>query len=142
TVLAPGTVDPHFTLDTAPSGILTGTGYYNAPNAIVNHPGVLPPYTLSDWIFPYTYLPSPISGTYTYTTRFILPQCMDPQTASISGRWSTIISVCDLYMNKSAIPVSSIDFPGFNQWTPYLIDGGFLAYPAVNEITFVFTKHE
>jgi hypothetical protein len=144
-VLSGGAGDPHYTLGSVPVGTLTGAGYYNAPNATVwDISNQLPPTTLSQWIAPF--IPNisyPLSGSYTYTNRFVLPPGADPLTASISGRWASFIGTGTMYFNGSSMPVSSSSMNLLNlislAWTHFIINSNFLAYPATNTITFVVT---
>jgi hypothetical protein len=84
-----------------------------------------------------------LSGSYTYTNRFVLPPGADPLTASISGRWASFIGTGTMYFNGSSMPVSSSSMNLLNlislAWTHFIINSNFLAYPATNTITFVVT---
>ncbi|HAO77950.1 MAG TPA: hypothetical protein DCQ92_03035, partial [Verrucomicrobia subdivision 3 bacterium] len=139
-----GSVDPHYTLGPVPAGTPTGPGYYNAPNAIV-FPIVLglPPFTSSAWIVPgveWAFVIYP-PGFYTYTNQFVLPPGMDPLTASISGRWAADDSAT-MYLNglAPANQVSSMAPIGYNHWTYFTVNSGFLAFPAINKLYFVVTN--
>ena len=136
-------VDPHYTISSVPIGTPTGPGLYNAPDALVGPQWMtLPPFTLSRWISLYgnnsenQYPP----GFYPYRNQFVLPSGMDPSTASISGRWSAG-SGGKMYLNGSLTPASTIPTASLGSfwpyWTPFIINSGFLAFPAVNTITFV-----
>jgi hypothetical protein len=146
-VLGTGAYEIHYTLGPVPIGTPTGPNAYNAPNAVVLSSGwgwPLPPFTLSGWIVPYLpYAGAPVAaGSYTYTNRFILPSGTDPLTASISGRWAAD-GGANMYLNglASANQVSApITPPGYNQWTYFTINSGFLAFPAVNELYCVVTN--
>ncbi len=145
-VLTTSVIDPHYTLGPVPSGTQTGPSYYNAPNAICESSFLwLPPLTASRWIdindaaspaggFP--------AGNYTYTNHFVLPAGVDPLTASISGRWATCASAT-MYLNglaptnQVAAIVATNLFP---PWNSFIINGGILAYPAVNNLYFVVTN--
>lgn len=155
-------VDPHYTLDTVPSGISTGPGGYpfagyHAPDAISFPnaafpltPGVswnwligyyIPSVTVMpyNWIVPYPSNGHP-AGDYTFTYRFTLPSGTDASTASVSGRWSTLSTTGgDLYFNGLVLPVSTVSSssPPVIGWTSFTIAGGFLGSPAVNELKFV-----
>jgi DNA-binding beta-propeller fold protein YncE len=139
-----GSVDPHYTLGPVPVGTPTGPGYYNAPNAIA-FPIVLglPPFTSSAWIVPggeWAFVIYP-PGFYTYTNQFVLPPGMDPLTASISGRWAADDSAT-MYLNglAPANQVSSMAPIGYNHWTYFTVNSGFLAFPAINKLYFVVTN--
>jgi DNA-binding beta-propeller fold protein YncE len=140
-ILPNGSVDPHFTLGPVPVGTLTGPGHYNAPNAIVELMGNLPPFTQSQWITPYYDFSSPDNapGAYTYTNQFTLPAGADPLAASVSGRWASFVGTGEMFFNGSSTPVSSDAVNGWGAWTYFTINSGFLAYPAVNKIYFVVT---
>ena len=146
-VLGTGAIDPHYTLGPVPIGSPTGPGAYNAPNAVVVSAGwgwPLSPFTSSGWIAPElpcsdTYT---AAGSYTYTNLFVLPPGADPLTASVSGRWAADGSA-NMYLNGLAAANgagSPITAPGYDHWTPFTVNSGFLAFPAVNRLYFVVTN--
>jgi uncharacterized delta-60 repeat protein len=147
TLLLTNAIDPNYTLGPVPSGTPIGSGFYNPPNAIaVGGPWWLPPVppgTVSQWIAPADRADLP-TGTYIYTNRFVLPAGADPLTASISGRWAADDGGA-LFLNGLAIgnrksTVSTMSPSGFTQWTPFIINNGFVGFPAVNTLYFVVTN--
>ena len=141
-------VDPHYTLGPVPASILTGSGAYNAPKAIVAGPwGITSP--LSRWINPGTnawpyppigYGGYPV-GAYIYTNQFTLPAGADPASAVIQGRWAADDRAA-MYFNGLA-PANKVPYPvlppGFSSWTtPFIINTGFI--PGVNTLYFIVTN--
>jgi|GEM_PF-1255986 len=141
-LLAPGAVDPHYTLGPVP----VATPGYVAPNAVAVTTvwGWLELIHVSEWIAPT--LPNIYScpaGNYTYTNQFVLPPGANPTTASISGRWAADDGAT-MYFNgvlqgANTIPVLPVA-SGFNHWHPLTITSGFLANPSKNTILFVVTN--
>ena len=146
-VLGTGAIEPHYTLGPVPVGSPTGPGAYIAPQAVVLSAGwgwPLPPFTVSGWIVPElpysdTYT---AGGSYTYTNQFILPSGASPLAASLSGRWAAD-GDANMYLN-GLTPVNQVSSPitppGYNHWTYFTLNSGFLAFPAVNQLYFVVTN--
>ena len=139
TLLPQSAIDPHYTLGPVP-GAVPG---YVAPRALVvtNQWSWLELVHVSQWIAPTiagNNLLSCPSGYYTYTNKFTLPVGANPATASISGRWAADDGAVQLYLNGvptgNTIPASY----GFNHWTPFTINSGFIT--GQNTLLFVVTN--
>ena len=130
TALPVGTLDPHYTLISAPSGVpLTATaetpnGAYTANTAT------------ADWIGPSSNGNDSFAvGNYDYRTTFSLTGD-NPATAQLSGSWASDNNAC-IYLNG----VNTGDctpFAGFSSLTSFSITSGFVA--GTNTLDFVVTN--
>jgi len=144
TLLAGGSVDPHYTL------VVSGDPAYPGPNAIVANP-IAAGYWMangpnSQWIAPRANqaYPSPGSGnepftsgpnrTYSYQTTFDLTG-LNFLTASISGGWAVDNGGVDILINGVSTGQTS---GGYSSLTPFTINSGFVG--GLNTLTFVTTN--
>ena len=141
-VLADGSVDPHYTITSAPSPNIPG------PANVVEENGFPFDYwvangTSSKWIAPHANENdfnggvSEPPGTFTYLTTFNL-QGFDPSTAAITGQYSADNTLVQVLLNgaDARIPAgTSTDFFAFHS---FVIGGGFV--PGVNTLEFVVSN--
>ena len=86
-------------------------------------------------------------GVYHYRTTFVLPQFVDPASATIYGRW-TADNDAQLFFNGAARgAISSSSHDGWSSWHNFSFaepktagPGSFLAYPGVNVLDFFVTN--
>ena len=128
--LTPGTVDSHYALVSAPSGV-TLTAIATSPN------GAWTPNTsTADWISPGssggTSFPP---GTYDYQTTFDLTG-LDPTTAQLSGKWTSDNNGW-IDLNGVMTGVTSA-FAGFGSLSSFSITSGF--QPGLNTLDFVIVN--
>ena len=123
-VLAPGAVDPHWQVVSAPasSGFVTPNGAIVATphpvyvgNDAVGGPG-------SSWIGIRSKLAlASAAGTYVYRTTFDLSG-FDPATAALTGRLAVDNSIVDVVLNGTSLGAAGGQF---RDWTPFQVDSGF-----------------
>jgi hypothetical protein len=143
TVIADGTVDPHYSLIQSPDTNFPG------PNTYVVHYGFfwIPNTSISKWIAPGSldnydsFIFS--GGTYIYRTSFYLPENFDPhiENAYITGRWSSDNAGNDILINGISTGNTNPFGCGGGQpcswgvFTPFSISTGFVA--GMNTLDFI-----
>ena len=128
--LTPGTADSHYTLVSAPSGVVL-TAIATSPN------GAWAPNTpTADWISPGssggTSFPP---GTYDYQTTFDLSG-LDPSTAQLSGKWTSDNNGC-IELNGVSTGICSA-FAGFASLSSFSLTSGFQT--GLNTLDFVIVN--
>ncbi len=114
--LAVGTLDPHYSLISAPPGVPL-TAIATQPNA-----AWVPNTSTADWISPSASGNDswPV-GTYDYQTTFNITG--DPLTAQLMGQWASDNDAC-IYLN-GANTGACTGFSDFGSLTAFLITSGF-----------------
>ena len=138
TVLAGGSVDPHYRLVASADPRFPGPSAFVVQDNAFPSPEWLPNSSTSKWIAPRPQQrgadPSfgNLPGQYTYRTSFDLSG-VDPQTVRVTGQWATDDAGRDILINGVSTGISStrdlFSFSGF------VIDSGFV--PGVNTVDFV-----
>jgi hypothetical protein len=142
-LLAPGAVDPHYTLTLSadpvylgPESYVINDGWPIAPAGpwIANGPR-------SRWIAPRAEQNQQADpnfgnapGSYTFQTTFDLFG-VDLSSFHIQGRWAVDNTGTDILVNGSS---SGITSPGFTAWTDFTITNGLIA--GINTLDFIFSN--
>jgi PEP-CTERM motif len=128
TALAFGTVDPHYNLIAAPSGV--GLVAY----ATSLNPAWISGDSSADWISPGASGDTswPV-GTYDYQTTFMVT---DPSTAELSGEWTSDNNAC-IYLDGVNTGICTA-FAGFGSLNPFDISSGFQS--GMNTLDLVVTN--
>jgi hypothetical protein len=143
-LLPPGSVDLHYTLDSVPQGTVTGVNNYNPFQAIVSDfniwplPPAPPANRGSDWISLDANSFNFFGGDYTYSLPFSLPANLDPNTASIYGRWAADGTAT---MTINNIPVLGGLPPSNNTWENFTIPAASGITANNNTIRFVVNQN-
>lgn len=135
--LAPGAVDPHYTLS-----VSADPGYpFPGPAFVVDPlPGDwLPNTASSQWINPSGEPISHFTGVYEYELEFDLTG-LDPSTASISGTWALDdgLSGSIILINGAPVAGTGHAYPGWLVLESFSITSGFV--PGINTLTFSTTN--
>ena len=126
-VLADGTSpDPHYTLNSVPTGSGTTTSVITSSGGFPVGPWIGDSAT-SAWIGPAGERADsiPLGGLYSFRTTFDLSG-LNPGTAQISGNWSTDNSGYRILINGNLAPQSLLP-TGFTSYTAFVITSGFVA---------------
>ena len=135
--LAPGAVDPHYTLT-----ISADPGYpFPGPAYVVDPlPGDwLPNTASSQWINPSGEPITHFTGVYEYALEFDLTG-LDPSSAFISGTWALDdgLGGALILINGAPVPASGHAYPGWLALESFSISSGFV--PGINTLTFSTTN--
>ncbi len=149
-LLAPGTPDLHYQLIEAPLGY---SPWPATPTAVpANSPWGALGSSISGWIAPVTAPDWDSSacppGVYHYQATFVLPQFVDPDTATIHGRWAAD-NDAEFFFNGASVDniLHPQNHDGWSSWHTFSFAkpknvgaGNFLAYPDVNTLDFYVTN--
>jgi hypothetical protein len=126
--------DLHYTLTAAPTAGELGSTRLN------RHPAWLANNSTSAWIAPVNLNGN--QGNYTYTTTFDLTG-LSPNTAQISGQWSTDNTLISILLNGQSTGINSGangSTSGFTSFTPFSINNTANFLPGVNTLSFTITN--
>lgn len=141
-VLPDASVDPHYMLTSVPIGSGLGANAYIADSNVFPLDGGnwMADSSTSKWIAPTanqsTFVDAGHTGFYTYQTTFDLTG-FDPNTAVITGQWSTDNAGEDILINGISTGVTHKDgsVPSYAFFSSFTINSGFK--PGVNTLDFV-----